>query len=244
MYSRYKVRMPSPPPDYAGTAFPSDGGLPSGASASEKQIGEGSFQPTVGLQDSGGVPLSAQEPDFAEPLSESGEIPTTAATRNAGGFSNAAGTLSDSGRFPGAPEAFPENGGPRSRNFESLQTAIPLPQGDLPNSGDGGEPTVSYTVPLIGDGSTDYSRYEPNSGRVESPSEFVQTPTAGEKDTDMKDKEINHISKGNSPLDLFSLLEGLNLDDLLFMGAMLSLLSGNSSDDSLFLISYLLTCGL
>lgn len=41
-----------------------------------------------------------------------------------------------------------------------------------------------------------------------------------------------------------SLLAGMNPDDLLFIGAMLYLLSGKTGDDSFLLLAYLLTCGL
>ena len=39
-------------------------------------------------------------------------------------------------------------------------------------------------------------------------------------------------------------LDDLTLDDLLFMGALILLMSGKMGDESMLLLSYLLTCGL
>ncbi|MGM9636473.1 MAG: hypothetical protein ACI3YK_00645 [Eubacteriales bacterium] len=237
MYSRYKVRIPSPPPDYTGTAFPSDGGLPSGASMSERRTGEDSFQPTVGLQDSTGIPNFPQAQDFAEPP-ESGEIPT-------------------------APEPYPAS--------EVPQTAVPLPQiGDdgtepaagyaVPLIGDGSTHFARSDQPKPAESADDY-----DSDRSSSRSSPTIPPIADEKMPlsernewrDRKDKDQEkgrdenvkcppkaEFSEENTLSNLFPLLEGLTLDDLLFIGAMLSLMSGKSGDDSLLLISYLLTCGL
>lgn len=198
MYSRYKIRVPSPPPDYAGTTFPSDPALPSDASMPEKVIGNDSCQPTVGLQDSADIPNAAEA-------------------------------------FPGFSEAPPESGELQSRDPQEIQTAVPVEQKEA----DQPESAVSCTIPLIGDGSTDDTRYNPISDRIKQLSELLRPPTVSER-TDMEDI----LTKDSTQSDPFDLLAELDLDDWLFMGAMLFLMSGKAGDDSFLLISYLLTCGL
>ena len=155
MYSRYKIRTPSPPPDYAGTAFMQDP-VSSPAEAENRQ------------------PVNAQ----------------------------------------GSPDGPLGEGQPESR-WEGPHVAMPEAQPEE-------DPNPEFTLPP-----------EEEEPELKSESESEQ-PQPG---SDVREDAGNTKTPG-------SLLEQMNPDDLLFIGAMLYLLSGKTGDDSFLLMAYLLTCGL
>lgn len=67
--------------------------------------------------------------------------------------------------------------------------------------------------------------------------------------TEKSEENTENVITGNygetaaKPAGGFS-LDDLTLDDLLFMGALILLMSGKMGDESMLLLSYLLTCGL
>lgn len=205
MYSRYKVRFPSPPPDYAGTAIPSDGALPSGTQMPAGRMGdsthntvgnsmvEGTFQPTVGLQDT--TPC-AELPD-----------------------SNREACPTDRSILPVVA-----NTPPGESYFDRSE---PLEEAACPDGPAGGDHSQ-----------TDRDESMPDSSK--SPAFCERIPM----EENEKDLPKTAFPQKGFPSDPFALLDGLTLDDLLFIGAMLFLMSGKAEDDSILLFSYLLTCGL
>ncbi len=166
MYSRYKIQMPSPPPDYAGTAFETDS-APSSAK----------------------VPTADNPPTAQQPVNTR-ENPTESMqeTRQDARWEGPQGIL---------PDALPE---------EPLDPGFTLPpEEEVAEEGEKREEQTPGSESDAGD----------------------QTPQTG------SDAGIAE-----------SLLAQMNPDDLLFIGAMLYLLSGKNGDDSFLLLAYLLTCGL
>lgn len=166
MYSRYKIQMPAPPPDYAGTAFKTDASPRSAGSASD-------------------------------------EI---------------------------SPAA---SGSPIDSGAENRREASESPREDLPEIRWESPAEMQPEAPL----DPDYTLSPEEEFGENRPTEPDSEPEAGGKAPEDSESAPKDEDAG-------SLFAHMNPDDLLFIGAMLYLLSGKNGNDSFLLLAYLLTCGL
>lgn len=180
MYSRYKIRMPAPPPDYTGTAFQTDP-----------------------------MPIPIGTPIPENPTVEEQSVNTR---KNPGG-------------------SVQENRQDARRGGEQGIPPVILPQSpqDRPESLDPG-----FTIP------PEAGSPPPEEDAAEEEKGEDECPASKPKPHDQAPQSDPAPDAGSSG----SLLAEMNPDDLLFIGAMLYLLSGKTGDDSFLLMAYLLTCGL
>lgn len=202
MYSRYKIEEPSPPPDYAGTAFPA------GRAAPIPPAG-GPFTPIGGTGGENPGRSRPDSPPSPTPTPHSGPEPSD---RPPDPETDPDFTLSPDEEFPPLAPNLPDSPfAPDSPDVEDSPDAPNPP----PEEGWEGEPS------------------EPDSSdSPETPENAPQTPDSTGEDANEGESEGG------------SLFDRLSPDDLLFVGAMLYLLSGKNGNDSFLLLAYLLTCGL
>lgn len=80
--------------------------------------------------------------------------------------------------------------------------------------------------------------------RAFRPAAAPRDPLQAAEDRKIAEAPPTVVSSPNPGSDLLSVITGLTLDDLLFFSALLRLLFGKESDESILFLSYLLTCGL
>lgn len=142
-----------------------------------------------------------------------------------------------------APQAPPDYGGTA---FNPAVTADPLPT-ETAVTDEADKKETEIPNPDDSDRVTPIGAYY-----ADRASEVVTTQGKELKEGEEAEKNeenTGNITTGNSErtvektADGFS-LDDLTLDDLLFMGALILLMSGKMGDESMLLLSYLLTCGL
>lgn len=136
-----------------------------------------------------------------------------------------------------APQAPPDYGGTA---FNPAVMADPLPTEEaVTDKTDIKEIEISEPGDSIRPTPTDAYYADKEQEVVAAETEEVRD---AEGNTENVISDIHDAAVGKS--DVGFSLDDLTLDDLLFMGALILLMSGKMGDESMLLLSYLLTCGL